>query len=132
MFDSDVYNFFKKIWTHNEYVIRQRIDKGDDYIIIMLSYGSEYGAYIQELMEIILEEKKLTVVERNEKKEDILFRVDKIVSSLAKMDSDKWIEDHEGWWYMELKCSDASVMEYGNIFRHIESLEIDYRGAIND
>jgi len=50
---------------------------------------------------------------------------DSIIKEIAEKKADKFIEDHKGFWYTILEYADengarGSLMEHGNIFRHIE------------
>lgn len=54
---------------------------------------------------------------------------DSIIKDIAEKKADKFINDHKGFWYTILEYADGdgargSLMEHGNIFRHIEHIVV--------
>jgi hypothetical protein len=54
-------------------------------------------------------------------------QINNIISEISILAAEDWISEHKGWWYTILEYSDdsdiGSILEHGNIFKHVEHLK---------
>ena len=54
--------------------------------------------------------------------------VSKEIEKVAQLMAEKFIKDHDGWWYTILSYSDSNsyLYEIGEVFKHIKHIRISH------